>query len=183
MINTFITPEKFVKFTPVDYEREFKRSLKHIGVDKQELYHFLFVRNYYFKNEQKSDILLFIDVKNDKDWQANVPFVKAIADGKRVVNGETIDKRYVKYIAESIYGTCKLARVADFDNDGKDDYAISIVTAFGRGASRDKAVRLLGGSKKNLFKGENVHVMLDREFAAILRESREMKKQGEDGVA
>ena len=173
-IDKFIIPENFINFTPVDYKREFKKSLKHLSIDKKELYHFLLVRNYYFKNEQKSDILLFIDVKKDKKWQA-LPFVKAIVSNDKVVDGETINKRYIKYITNSIYGTCKLAKVADFDNDGKDDYSIAIVTAFGRGASKDKALRLLNESKTTLFKGENVHMILDRDFEPMLRESREIK--------
>jgi len=171
----FIKPGDFVEFKPFDYEREFKLSLNHVGVDKKEVYPYLFVKDYYFENNQKMDILLFIDPKNDKDWRANAPFVKAIADRDRVVDGDTINKRFVKYIPNSIYGKCKLAKVADFDKDGKDDYAISIITAKGQGASRQKALKPIGEGVKDLFKDENVHIMLDKDFEVILEESRQLR--------
>lgn len=172
----FIKPGEFVDFKPFDYEREFKLSLNHIGVDKKELYSYLFVKDYYFENNQKRDILLFIDPKNDNDWRENAPFVKAIADRDRVVDGDTINKRYVKYIPNSIYGKCKLAKVADFDKDGKDDYAISIFTAMGQGASKRKALRFLEESKRKLFDGETVHILLDKEFDELLEESRLLRE-------
>lgn len=174
MGETLITAREFMSLDINHYKREFKKDLIHLGRNKNKLYDYLFVRDYYFGG-QTLDILLFINVKQDKDWHAHVPFVKAIATGDKVVDGQTIDKRHAKYISNSIYGTCKVATVADFDDDGNDDYAIAIVTAFGRGASKEKAVRLLEESKKTLFKDENVHIMLSKEFKEILKQSREME--------
>jgi hypothetical protein len=178
MADTDIKAREFSGLDLNHYKREFKKDLRILGSNQNKLYKYLFVRDYYFGG-LKSDILLFIDIEKDKDWQEHVPFVKAIAIGDKVVDGKTIDKRYAKYISNSIYGQCKVATVADFDRDGNDDYAIAIVTAFGRrGATKNKAVELLGESK-SLFEGENVHIMLAKEFKEMLRKSREMEQAEE----
>ena len=139
MAETVINPREFIDININHYKYELKRDLRLLGRNKSKLYNYLFVKDYYFGG-QKSDLLLFIDIENDRDWQEHVPFVKAIAIGDKVVDGQTIDKRHVKYISNAIYGKCKVATVADFDEDGREDYAIAIVTAFGKGASREKTI-------------------------------------------
>jgi len=180
MADTVIKPEEFADLNLSQYEFKFKKDLDILGKNKNKLHGYLFIEDYYFGG-QKSDLLLFVDVKEDGDWQEKVPIIKAIANGDLVVDGkelfeDTKDRnRAKKYLFNSIYGDCKVATVADFDEDGNDDYAIVIVNAFGkRGATKDKIVKLLKDSKK-LFDGQDVHVMLSREFREILKESREIE--------
>ncbi len=172
MSDTIIKPEEFMDLSINQYVLKLDKDLKILGKNKSKEYPYLFIEEYKFSGK-RMDLLLFIDVE-DKTWQANLPFLKAIATGKKVIDGESIEREYVKYINNSVFGKCKISEVADFDGDGDPDYAFAVVTAYGRGASKQKAVKSIGQSE--LLEGQDMHVQLPKGYKETLQKSRMLKE-------
>lgn len=168
MSDTIIDPEEFLGLSLNQYVLKLSKDLEKLGKNQSKEYSYLFVKDYKFGG-RRTDLLLFVDVA-DRDWQENVPFIKAIATGKKVVDGRSIERDHIKYISNSIYGKCKLSKLADFDDDGDPDYALAVVTARGLSASKQKAVKSI--SESDLFEGEDFHVKLPNDYKEILRQSR-----------
>jgi hypothetical protein len=154
--DTLIDPKKFPGLSITKYAFLLQKDLKRLSQFKNKEHQYIYVRRYDF-GTTLSDLLLFVDI-NDRKWRKHVPFLEWIADGK------TDEERYAY---RSSYGKCKVTAVGDLDGDGDDDLVISIITAEGRGAKKEKVAKLLN---QGLFDGNDVYVRLSKEYKRILSE-------------